>query len=92
LRRITITGEIDLANAAVVQREVFAAITNQLTGVVLDLSDVTYIDSSGMQLLFSLADKLRTLQVELAVEAPTGSPARRVIELSGMSQLISLAP
>jgi anti-sigma B factor antagonist/stage II sporulation protein AA (anti-sigma F factor antagonist) len=91
-RRVAIAGEIDLANAASVESAIFDAISNDDTEVVLDLTDVAYIDSSGVRILFALAARLRTLQVELVISAPPASPARRIIELSGMESLVALRP
>jgi stage II sporulation protein AA (anti-sigma F factor antagonist) len=91
-RRFTIVGEIDMANCAEVQAELFASISNQLEIVVVDLGGVTYVDSSGIRLLFELTERLRDLQVSLEVDAPAGSPARRVIEVSGLGGLIPLVP
>lgn len=91
-RRLAIAGEIDLANAASVEEAIFDAISNDDTTVVVDLAGVAYIDSSGVRILFALAKRLRTLQVDLVVEAPMGSAARRVLELSGLGTLVSLQP
>ena len=91
-RRFAIAGEIDLVNAAEVEAAMIEGISNQVSDVVIDLSAVEYIDSSGMRILFSLAGKLKTLQVRLVVESPVGSPARRVVELSGMAALVVLEP
>jgi anti-anti-sigma factor len=91
-RWVAIAGEIDLANAASVESAIFDAISNDDTEVVVDLTDVAYIDSSGVRILFALAARLRTLQVELAIAAPPASPARRIIELSGMGSLVALRP
>ena len=91
-RRFAIAGEIDLVNAAEVEAAIVEGISNQVSDVVVDLTAVEYIDSSGMRILFSLAGKLKTLQVRFVVEAPVGSPARRVVELSGMGEVVVLEP
>ena len=91
-RRLAIAGEIDLANAASVEAAVFDAISNDDTTVVVDLAEVEYLDSSGVRILFALARRLRTLQVDLVVEAPIGSAPRRILELSGLGALVPLQP
>jgi anti-anti-sigma factor len=90
--RLVLGGEIDMANAAAVEGEIDAAITNQVTKVDVDLSDVTYLDSAGLRILFSLATRLPTLQIDLELIAPTGSPAHRVMELSGLHNLVTISP
>ncbi|MHA6797024.1 STAS domain-containing protein [Pseudonocardia bannensis] len=90
--RIAISGEIDLANADVVQRRILGVITNQLTEVSVDLSGVTYIDSAGLRVLLRLGTRLETLQIALELLVPPDSPTRRVIELSGMGEVASVRP
>lgn len=90
--RIVMAGEVDLANADIVQRDLMQAISNQVTAVSLDMSGIDYIDSAGLRVLFLLADRLGTLQIEVEIVAPVGSPARRVIEISGLATLVTLAP
>lgn len=87
---IAMSGEIDLSNAVSVQDGVFSAITNHLVSVRIDLSGVTYLDSAGLRILFALADRLRLLQTSCTVVAPVGSPTRRVIELSGLDNLVTV--
>ena len=86
--RITIGGEIDLANASFVEHQVLDAISNQDTAVVLDLHGLTYIDSAGLRVLFTLGTRLATLQIALEIVVPRDSPIHRMIELSGIATAI----
>ncbi|MGI8616370.1 MAG: STAS domain-containing protein, partial [Actinomycetota bacterium] len=54
-----LTGEVDLSNATELEGLITEAVPNNVVGVVLDLSGVTYIDSAGVRLLLSLAGRLR---------------------------------
>jgi anti-anti-sigma factor len=76
-----LVGEIDLANARDVHAELTAAIPNSALGVVLDLSPTTYLDSSGIQLVFDLAERLGKRQQQLRVVVPEGVPIRRVLRV-----------
>lgn len=87
---LAIAGEIDLANAAAVEEQVAAEITNQVTAVTIDLGGLTYVDSAGLHILFALVSRLEVLQIELHVHVPPGSLARRVLELSGFGALVDL--
>ncbi|RBM17978.1 anti-sigma factor antagonist [Prauserella sp. PE36] len=89
---IAITGEVDLSNCEVIQDDIFAAISNHLVTVRLDLAGVTYLDSAGLRILFALVERLRLLQTECQIMAPFGSASRRVIELSGLGSLVELRP
>jgi anti-anti-sigma regulatory factor len=66
-----------LAIAAAVPRQVFGAITIQLTEVALDLITLTYIDSAGLRVLFTLGTRLETLQIALQLLVPTASTIRK---------------
>lgn len=90
--RIVITGEIDMDNAAAVQEQIFTAVDNQATAVQIDLSDLSYLDSSGLRILFTLANRLQVLQIRLDMLAPRGSPARQTLELAGFDTILPLRP
>lgn len=88
--RIGISGEIDLENAETVEEQLAAAIPNQTTAVVLELASLEYLDSAGLRVLFALAARLEVLQILLRVDVPPGSPARRVLQLSGFEGVAAL--
>lgn len=90
--RIALIGEIDLSNASGVESAVVSAISNRTTEVDLDLSDVGYLDSAGLRVVYSLALRLRRAQIGLRITSPLGSPARRAIEVSGMTTIAPLEP
>ncbi|GAA1264282.1 hypothetical protein GCM10009609_29340 [Pseudonocardia aurantiaca] len=90
--RITIRGEIDLSNVAAVEQNMLDTISNQLSEVVVDLSAVTYVDSAGLRVLFTLGTRLEALQIRFRLVVPLGSPPRRVIELSGIGSVAVVQP
>jgi anti-anti-sigma factor len=76
-----LSGEIDLSNAAEVGDELSTSVPNTALGLVLDLTATTYLDSSGIHLVFDLAERLRTRQQQLRIVVPTGAPIRRVLRI-----------
>jgi anti-anti-sigma factor len=78
---VRLTGEIDLANAT----EVFAGVRAEVdgAGVIVDLSDVTFIDSSGLSEIVSLA---RETAVRLV--APPRRAPRRALDMTKLSAAI----
>jgi anti-anti-sigma factor len=88
--RITVTGEIDMDNAAQVEQKILAAISNQLTNVTLDVGGLDYIDSAGLPVLFTLGTRLDTLQIAFQLVVPPESPIRRMIDLCGLSGTIRI--
>ena len=76
-----LSGEVDLSNATEVGNEMTAAVPNSALGLVLDLTATEYLDSSGVHLVFELAERLRRRQQQLRVVVPAGAPIRRVLRI-----------
>jgi anti-sigma B factor antagonist len=74
-------GDLDLASVPSLQREVLAAITGAQR-VVLDLSDVTWLDSTGLRLLDDLARVYEGRGATVRIVAPPDVPARFTLDLS----------
>ncbi len=89
---ITVSGEIDLANVEATESKILDAISDETISVSVDLSAVSYIDSTGIRILFTLATQLRVLHIPLVFVVALGSPARQVIALSGLDSLAPLQP
>jgi anti-anti-sigma factor len=87
----SLRGEIDLANASAIGSLVTGAVTNDATGLVLDLSDVTYLDSSGVHLVFDLSERLAGRQQRLALVVPDASRIRRVLDLVNVRAVLPVA-
>lgn len=90
--RVALRGEIDLVNVGTVDSDLRALVSNQHTDVVLDLSGLTHLDSSGLRMLFSLGTRLEVLQIRFHLQAPPTAPVRRVVELSGLAGVASVRP
>ena len=83
-RVVVLAGEVDVLvapRAAARLRE----LVDDAPALVLDLSGVTFFDSSGVRLLDELARLCAGRGVPWCVVAPTGGPSRRVLELVGMA-------
>jgi anti-anti-sigma factor len=86
-RRLRVVGELDLASApqlrAEARRQARAA-----RELVLDLRDVTFMDSTGLATLVGLDEESRNDGFGLAVLA--GDPVRKVIELCSLEKILPL--
>jgi anti-anti-sigma factor len=78
-----VTGEIDVSNAAELERAVSAEIVRETAGLVMDLGGLEFMDSSGVHMLFHLARRLEGRGLGFALVLPPESIPRRVLELSG---------
>jgi anti-anti-sigma factor len=83
-------GEIDLANAWSVSRAIVEAISNQDLKLVVDLTEVRYLDSVGIRMLFDLARRLADHDQRLVVVVPSVAPIRRAIDVSGLPGEVAL--
>ena len=77
--------ELDMANASTIAAKTREALPNDAVGLVVDLSAVRYIDSAGVQMLFELADYLRSRRRYMTVVVPASSPMRRLFEVTSFS-------
>lgn len=87
---VRITGEIDIANIDVVSRALEAVNHSGRGSWVVDLTETTYLDSVGIRLLCTLAERLRFRRQELRLVAPAGAPVRRVLALTDVDQLVTM--
>lgn len=77
----TVDGEIDSSNAAELRLALAERLPSASSALVLDLSAVTYLDSSGVQLLFDLGRRLAARRQAIRLVVPEASPIGRVLEL-----------
>jgi anti-anti-sigma factor len=87
---VALVGEVDLSNVDQIDAGLRAAVPGSAAGLVLDLSGVDYLDSTGLRLLFRLAREMRDRQQELQLVVPTTSRLRRVLELGGVPGTIAV--
>jgi anti-sigma B factor antagonist len=83
-----ISGEIDISNVGAVKRKLTDAVTSSAAGLVVDISGTTYLDSSGVYLLFELARALEGRQQQMCVVAPPTTPSTRVLLITGFDNIV----
>jgi anti-anti-sigma factor len=83
-----LTGEVDLSNADDLGLLVEGSVSNAALGLVLDLTGVTYLDSTGLRLVFRLARELRDRQQQLCLVVPPDALIWRVLRLGGIPDVI----
>ena len=82
---VTVHGEIDLGSAPILQETLDALAPEQ--HVVLDCAGVEFIDSTGLHLVVTQAQRLENGGGSLRLRN-AGFPVRHVIEITGLIQLI----
>ena len=81
-------GEIDLSNATELTRAVEDAAAQG--SVILDLTSVTFIDSTGVRELFRLRRRLSEDGTSFRVVVPMGAPIRRVLTLLDVPSAVAV--
>ena len=76
-----LSGEIDISNSVEIGDQLGAGVPNSALGLVVDLTATSYLDSSGVHLLFDLGERLSRRQQQLRVVVPEGAPIRRVLRI-----------
>jgi anti-sigma B factor antagonist len=86
---VAASGEIDLWSAPRVG-EVLDAHGGGGDGVVLDLREVSFMDSSGLGLIVAQQRRARENGFRFAVAVTEGSDVRRILEISGIAKVLEL--
>ena len=89
---VKLTGEVDIVAAHDLRDRLLGAVRNEDLGLVVDLTDASYIDSVGVSLLFELAEKLTERQLRLAVVLPDGGLVARVLGIVNLGSVVEVEP
>ena len=87
---LELSGEIDHHGARSALRELEQAVDAALPAkLVLDLSGVTFMDSSGIALILRAQQRMQLLEGTLLVRG-TPPQARRVLNAAGIGRLVNI--
>ena len=89
---VSVAGEVDIIQAHALRDRLLGAVRNEDLGLVLDLSEATYIDSVGVSLLFELAERLSERQLTLAVVMPEDGLVERVLTMVDLRSVAEVRP
>jgi anti-anti-sigma factor len=85
-----LTGEIDMSNATSVRQQMAESVTPDDDAVIVDLSELSFIDSAGLHAMIELGTVLDERRQQLLLCLPPGSPIRRAIEIMGLPHAVSV--
>jgi anti-sigma B factor antagonist len=86
---LSIEGEVDLYSAPVVRDAALAAMDSGVDHLVLDLTAVPFMDSSGLGVIVACLKRLREMDGDLAVVSPSSSPSTKLFSLTGLDHAIA---
>jgi anti-anti-sigma factor len=86
---LAVAGEIHVSTAPELSEALNRAIASGRTRLVLDFSEVEFIDSTGLSLLVQAKQRIESQGHRFALRQPT-ERVRRVLEISGLAELFTI--
>jgi anti-sigma B factor antagonist len=86
---IEVEGQIDLYSAPDFKERTLGVIDQGKKHLVVDLSGVSFIDSTGLSVLIGALKRLRLMDGRLVIVAVDGD-IRRIFEITGLDQRFTL--
>ena len=87
---LSVHGEIDLENAGRARERIVRAVPSGAQGIVLDLTNVSHLDSAGVRLLFDLAARLDERRHDLAIVVARDSLLREVVDVVRLDRVATV--
>ena len=88
---VRLSGRLDMGSADVLKRRVTALVEEGHPRVAVDLTEVSFIDSSGLGALISGLKSTRSAGGDLRIAAPN-EQTRMVLSLTGMERVLPEHP
>ena len=88
---VRIRGECDIATTPGLRESLLGTLATQSARIVLDLSELDFLDCAGATVLMATARRATLLGGALALAAPTAQVAR-LLRLTGLDQHLAIFP
>jgi len=85
-----VTGEVDMSNATSVRQQIAESVTPDDDAVIIDMSELSFIDSAGLHAMIELGTVLDERRQQLLLCLPPDSTIRRAIEIIGLPHAVSV--
>ena len=86
---VRVSGELDMASAETFEHEVRRALKSDALSVVLDLDEVSFVDSTGLRALLMVAELMRSTGRRLRM-VKASKELKRLVEVSGVKDALPL--
>jgi anti-sigma B factor antagonist len=87
---VRLRGEIDMTTTPTISAHVLDALTPDASGLIVDLTEIRYVDSGGVHLLFELARRLEAGRQGLALVVSDESPLRRLLKITNLAEAVAI--
>jgi anti-sigma B factor antagonist len=86
---VALAGELDVSSAPQVADELERlAAGDDVSAVIVDVSRLTFVDSTGLRVILAGRERLQTIGATLALEGASGV-VERVLEMTGLRGLLA---
>lgn len=86
---VRLMGELDMATAGDLRDELLRLAADGAKLVTVDMSDLSFIDSTGLSVLISALKRLRQQGGDMTLKSP-GPSARKVLEITGLTEIFAI--
>jgi anti-sigma B factor antagonist len=86
-RRLALKGELDMVSAPEVSARLEELAAESGVAVRLDLSELTFMDSTGVRVIYTASRTLQDNGGRLEIVRPTGEPWR-ALEITGLHRIL----
>jgi anti-sigma B factor antagonist len=88
---VTLSGELDASTATLLYDQLSDLEVEDVQHVVLDLAQVSFMDSTGLSVIVTEHKRLRHTGGGLTIFAPPSS-VRRLFEITGLDAVLDIVP
>ncbi|MGI5405030.1 STAS domain-containing protein [Streptomyces sp. CA-135486] len=85
---VPVAGEVDYLTSPRLGDELEAAVASGVQGVDVDLSEVSFCDCSGLNVLLHACEHARATGVSFGVSGPVAPVVVRLLEATGVEQVL----
>ena len=86
---LAVRGDVDIANKGAMRAALESAMDDAERCVVVDLSNVSFMDSTGLALMLNAARRLTRRRLGFAIACPEG-PVRRAFDVTGLDECFNI--
>ena len=87
---IRLLGELDMSTAPELRAELLRLTAAGAPQITVDLSELAFIDSTGLSVLITGLKRVRQQGGEMALRSPTPS-TRKVLEITGLHEVFEIS-
>ena len=81
---VSVKGELDAYTAPAIEEQISRLVDGGITDIVLDLSETSFLDSSGLRAILTAHRRLERDRGTLTLRAPSES-VTRLLEITGLT-------